>query len=98
MITLSDLVEDIGIDAARFFFNLRQAGSHLEFDLDLAIAQNNDNPVFYVQYAHARISSIIRNLTSEGVNLKPIDEIDLALLKEDAEIELIEKTKTIIKP
>ena len=91
MITLSDLVEDIGIDAARFFFNLRQAGSHLEFDLDLAIAQNNDNPVFYVQYAHARIASIIRNLAEEGTKLADINDIDLELLKEDAEIELIEK-------
>lgn len=91
MITLSDLVEDIGIDAARFFFNLRQAGSHLEFDLDLAIAQNNENPVFYVQYAHARIASIIRNLEEEGISLLPIDKIDLSLLEEDAETELIEK-------
>ena len=91
MITLSDLVEDIGIDAARFFFNLRQAGSHLEFDLDLAIAQNNENPVFYVQYAHARIASIIRNLAEEGVALDDINRIDLTLLKEDAETELIEK-------
>ena len=91
MITLSDLVEDIGIDAARFFFNLRQAGSHLEFDLDLAIAQNNENPVFYVQYAHARIASIIRNLCEEGTSLCDVDNIDLTLLKEDAEIELIEK-------
>ncbi len=91
MITLSDLVEDIGIDAARFFFNLRQAGSHLEFDLDLAIAQNNDNPVFYVQYAHARIASIIRNLTEEGIELKNINEIDATLLTEEAELELIEK-------
>ncbi|MBQ4527123.1 MAG: arginine--tRNA ligase [Clostridia bacterium] len=91
MITLSDLVEDIGIDAARFFFNLRQAGSHLEFDLDLAIAQNNENPVFYVQYAHARIASIIRNLEDEGIKLLPVDNIDLSLLKDDAEIELIEK-------
>ncbi len=91
MITLSDLVEDIGIDAARFFFNLRQAGSHLEFDLDLAIAQNNENPVFYVQYAHARIASIIRNLAEEGIALDDINSIDLTLLKEDAETELIEK-------
>ena len=91
MITLSDLVEDIGIDAARFFFNLRQAGSHLEFDLDLAIAQNNENPVFYVQYAHARIASIIRNLAEEGIALDDINNIDLTLLKEDAETELIEK-------
>ncbi len=91
MITLSDLVQDIGIDAARFFFNLRQAGSHLEFDLDLAIAQNNENPVFYVQYAHARIASIIRNLAEEGISLNDINSIDLTMLKEDAETELIEK-------
>ena len=91
MITLSDLVEDIGIDAARFFFNLRQAESHFEFDLDLAIAQNNENPVFYVQYAHARIASIIRNLANEGIELKNADDIDLTLLKETAEKELIEK-------
>ena len=91
MITLSDLVEDIGIDAARFFFNLRQAESHLEFDLDLAIAQNNENPVFYVQYAHARIASIIRNLANEGVTLSDCNKIDLTLLNSDAEKELIEK-------
>ncbi len=91
MITLSDLVEDIGVDAARFFFNLRQAGSHLEFDLDLAIAQNNENPVFYVQYAYARISSIIRNLLEEGVCIDDVSNIDLTLLCESAEIDLIEK-------
>lgn len=91
MITLSDLVEDIGIDAARFFFNLRQAESHLEFDLDLAIAQNNENPVFYVQYAHARIASIIRNLANEGITLSDCNKIDLTLLNSDAEKELIEK-------
>ena len=91
MITLSDLVEDIGIDAARFFFNLRQAESHLEFDLDLAIAQNNENPVFYVQYAHARIASIIRNLEAEGITLCDTDKINLSLLATDSEKDLIEK-------
>jgi len=91
MITLSDLVEDIGIDAARFFFNLRQAESHFEFDLDLAIAQNNENPVFYVQYAHARIASIIRNLENEGIVMADLNEIDLSLLNSDAEKDLIEK-------
>ena len=91
MITLSDLIDEIGVDAARFFFNLRQAGSHLEFDLDLAVAQNNDNPVFYVQYAHARICSILRNLAEEGINLKDISEVDLSLLKTKEEIELITK-------
>ena len=91
MITLSDLIDEIGVDAARFFFNLRQAGSHLEFDLDLAVAQNNDNPVFYVQYAHARICSILRNLTEEGISLKEIGSVNLNLLNAKEEIELITK-------
>lgn len=89
MITMNDLIDEIGCDAARFFFNLRQAGSHLDFDLDLAIAQNSDNPVFYVQYAHARICSIIRNLESEGITLNP--DADLKLLTEPAEAAVIEK-------
>ncbi len=91
MITLTDLIDEIGVDAARFFFNLRQAGSHLEFDLDLAVAQNNDNPVFYVQYAHARICSILRNLGDEGISIKPIDSVDLTLLNTKEETELITK-------
>ena len=91
MITLSDLIDEIGVDAARFFFNLRQAGSHLEFDLDLAVAQNNDNPVFYVQYAHARICSILRNLADEGVSLKNIADVKLSLLSTPEETELITK-------
>ena len=91
MITLSDLIDEIGVDAARFFFNLRQAGSHLEFDMDLAVAQNNDNPVFYVQYAHARICSILRNLEEEGITLKDIDSVNLSLLNAEEEVELISK-------
>ena len=89
MITMNDLIDEIGCDAARFFFNLRQAGSHLDFDLDLAIAQNSDNPVFYVQYAHARICSIIKNLEAEGIKLS--DNFDLNLLTDEAETALIEK-------
>ncbi len=91
MITLSDLIDEIGVDAARFFFNLRQAGSHLEFDLDLAVAQNNDNPVFYVQYAHARICSILRNLAQEGITVDGTDNVNLSLLNTKEEIELITK-------
>lgn len=90
MITMSNLIEEIGVDAARFFFNLRQAGSHLDFDLDLAVAQNSDNPVFYVQYAYARIRSILRNLAGEGITLANADEIDLSLLKEPEEMALME--------
>ena len=95
MITLSDLIEEIGVDAARFFFNLRQAGSHLEFDMDLAVKQNSDNPVFYVQYAHARIASILRNLEKENITLANIKDIDVTLLKEQDEIELINKIVTL---
>jgi arginyl-tRNA synthetase len=66
-ITLVTLLEDIPMDAARFFFNMREANTHFEFDLDLAVEQSSQNPVYYVQYAHARICSIVRNLKQEGL-------------------------------
>jgi arginyl-tRNA synthetase len=87
MITLIDLIEDIGIDAARFFFNYRSPDSHLEFDLDLAVEQSNENPVFYVQYAHARICSILRQLD----NKKNSNSVDYTVFKEKEEIALLEK-------
>lgn len=90
MITLSDLIEDIGLDATRFFFNLRAADSHFDFDLDLAAEQSSDNPVFYVQYAHARICSILRRLNEEGVTPLPCDKTDLSLLTADEEVNLME--------
>ena len=68
-ITLVTLLEEIPIDAARFYFNLREANSQLDFDLDLAVEQSASNPVYYVQYAHARICSIFRNLEGEGICL-----------------------------
>ncbi len=66
-IGLVTLLEDIPLDAARFFFNMREANSHFEFDLDLAVEKSSQNPVYYVQYAHARICSILRNLKQEGL-------------------------------
>ncbi len=90
-ITLSDLLEDISVDAARFFFNMRSAGSHLDFDLNLATEQSSDNPVYYVQYAHARICSILRLLQEEGVSVLPYKEIHADCLKEEAELELLKK-------
>ena len=90
MITLADLIDEIGVDAARFFFNMRAAGSHMDFDLDLAVSQTNENPVFYVQYAHARICSIIRILEESGVKVPSYGEIDASLLKKEEEIELLE--------
>lgn len=89
-VTLSDLLDDIDIDAARFFFNLRQANSHFDFDLDLAVSKSNENPVFYVQYAHARICSILRHLRDEGVSVETADGT-LVNLKEQEELDLMEK-------
>ena len=89
MITLSDLIEEIGVDAARFFFNLRHSESHLDFDLDLAVAQNSENPVFYVQYAHARIASIINSLKEDGIEFD--ENADLTVLKEQEEEDLMAK-------
>ena len=90
-ITLDDLIEEVGRDAARFFFNTRASGTHLDFDLDLAVEQSSDNPVYYVQYAHARICSMLRILAGEGVSVPDIDSVDLTLLKENEELALIKK-------
>ncbi len=90
-ITLEDLVEEAGRDAVRFFFNTKTSGSHLDFDLDLAVKQSNDNPVFYVQYAHARICSILRILEDEGVTVPGLEEVNLKVLDKQEEIELIKK-------
>lgn len=86
-ITLVTLLDEIPIDAVRFFFNMREANSQFEFDLDLAVEQSSKNPVYYVQYAHARICSLIANLKSEGIEYTP--EADLLLLSQPSEIELI---------
>ena len=88
-ITLVTLLDEVPIDAARFFFNLREPNSHFDFDLDLAVEETNQNPVYYVQYACARISSIIRNLASEGITLRDCSAEELALLTAPEERELI---------
>ena len=77
-ITLSTLLDEVPIDAARFFFNLRDPNTHLEFDLELAIEESSNNPVFYVQYAHARICSILRRMEEEGTGYSniPVSEIN----------------------
>ena len=86
-ITLVTLLDEIPIDAARFFFNLREANSQFEFDLDLAVEKTSQNPVYYVQYAHARICSLLKNLEAEGIAVP--ESADFTLLTEPAEIELI---------
>ena len=87
-ITLVTLLDEVPIDAARFFFNLREPNSHFDFDLDLAVKESNSNPVYYVQYAYARICSIIRNLEGEGITRRKCAPEELELLKAPEEREL----------
>ena len=88
-ITLTDLLDEIPIDAARFLFNMREAGSQMEFDLDLAVAQTSQNPVYYCQYAHARICSILKKLETEGIYPGECEVRELELLCAPEERELI---------
>ena len=88
-ITLVTLLEEIPIDAARFFFNLREANSHFEFDLDLAVEKSSQNPVYYVQYAHARICSLLRNLAEEGIRPAELTGERMQQFTQPQEIELI---------
>lgn len=88
-ITLVDLLDEIPIDAVRFLFNMREAGSQMEFDLDLAVEQSSQNPVYYCQYAHARICSILRKLEAEGISVGETTPEELDLLTAPEERELI---------
>ena len=90
-VTLNELLEDIGADATRFFFNMRQPASHFDCDLDLAVSQTSDNPVYYVQYAHARVCSILKMLDAEGVAVPAFSETDCTLLKTPQEKALLSK-------
>ena len=87
MVTMDDLIEEVGADAARFFFLQRKASAHLDFDLDLAVKETEENPVFYVQYAHARICSIERFAEEAGIS----EERDWERLQEKEEFDLLRK-------
>ncbi|MFQ5574417.1 MAG: DALR anticodon-binding domain-containing protein, partial [Terriglobia bacterium] len=91
MVTLEELVEEVGADSVRFFFLMRSTDSPLDFDIDLAKKRSDENPVFYVQYAHARISSIIRFAEDQGKGLKDSATVDLTLLKADSERALVRR-------
>jgi len=90
-VTLEELMEEVGRDAARYFFVMRSPDSHLEFDMDLAKSSTNENPVFYIQYAHARICSILRQLGELVRELPDPARADLSLLNEETELMLIRK-------
>ena len=93
-LTLADLMDEIGVDPCRFFYNAKP-DTHLEFDLDLAVRQDSENPVYYVQYAHARICSLIAALAAEGHTVPKMSEIDANLLSSEQEIDLIKQISVL---
>jgi len=88
-VTVDELIDMVGVDVVRFFFMMRKADSQLEFDLDLATKESQENPVYYVQYGHARMCSILEQAGEKGVQKVGFDQIDPALLKEEEEMQLL---------
>ncbi len=91
IITIREIIDDIGRDATRFFFLMRSVDAHLDFDLDLARQQSQENPVYYVQYAHARICSIQHEAAKRGFEVLPLQQVDLSLLTHPDELTLLRK-------
>ncbi len=89
-ITLEELMDEVGVDPARYFFAMRSPDSHLDFDMDLAVSKSNENPVYYVQYAHARICSVFRQAEEKGISLV-IDPTELIPLELEMEYDLLQK-------
>jgi arginyl-tRNA synthetase len=90
-VTLREVLDDVGRDAARFTFLTRRCDSHLDFDLDLARSQSQENPVYYVQYAHARLSSVFKKAKDQGISLSEPSHIDVSLLNTPEEIRLLKQ-------
>ena len=88
-VTLRELIDDVGKDAARFIFLTRRHDSHLDFDLDIARKKSQENPVYYVQYAHARMCSVIKMAQDKGITIKEPNEIDITKLSQPEEIEIL---------
>lgn len=88
-VTLRELMDEVGIDAMRYFFAMRSSDSHLDFDIDLALSQSNENPVYYVQYAHARISSMLRQ--ADAHLDKAVEALDFSKISSEKEIDLLKK-------
>ncbi|MFD1359337.1 arginine--tRNA ligase [Fictibacillus halophilus] len=88
-VTLRELMEEVGIDATRYFFAMRSNDTHLDFDMDLAVSKSNENPVFYVQYAHARVCSMLRQ--GEEMGLSYSGDVDLSQIDSEKEFELLKK-------
>mgnify|MGYP001947385217 CR=1 FL=1 len=89
--TLKEVVDEVGVDAARYFFLSRSCDSHLDFDLDLAKQETPENPVFYIQYAHARICSVFRTAEERGIVVDNCSDVDLSVLDSEEDYALIKK-------
>ncbi|WP_166244287.1 arginine--tRNA ligase [Paenibacillus turpanensis] len=91
-VTMEDLMDEVGIDATRYFFTMRGLDTHLDFDMDLAVSKSNENPVYYVQYAHARICSVFRQAEEQGIAIpQSTDNLQLSLLNSEATYDLLLK-------
>lgn len=90
-VTMVDLMDEVGVDPIRYFFTMRSMDSHLDFDMDLAISTSNENPVYYVQYAHARICSIFRQAEEQGIAIPAPENVNLAKLTAEHEYDLLRK-------
>lgn len=88
-VTMRDLVDEVGLDATRYFFAMRSSDTHMDFDLDLAVSESNENPVYYAQYAHARISSILRTGAEQGISVD--EDADFSLIGSEKEVDLLKK-------
>ena len=86
-VTLRELTEEVGRDAARFYYVSRKSDQHLEFDLEVAKSASNENPVYYIQYAHARICSVFRQMNERGLKRSP--RADHSALVQESEVELL---------
>lgn len=86
-VTMRDLIEEVGLDAVRYFFAMRSADTHMDFDLDLAVSTSNENPVYYAQYAHARICSMLRQGEEQG--LTPAADLDFSHIQSEKEYDLL---------
>lgn len=97
MVSFEELLEEVGPDVARYLFLTRSTDSALDFDIDLAKKQSQDNPVYYVQYAHARISSILKHAAAKGVKPAAAGEADVGLLIQESELDLIKQLLSLIE-
>ncbi len=88
-VTLRDLMDEVGVDAMRYFFAMRSSDSHLDFDMDLAVSRSNENPVYYIQYAHARVCSMLRQGEEKGYSFE--EDVDLSYINSEKEFDLLKK-------